>query len=114
MASTSFFITNDNILYGCGANQRNALLGLLLDEDVGQRIKHQYEPELIPLDDVVDAQPSYKFSVALCCSDDEKLHMIIHHWCRLYSVPDDIILLLVMFAKISKVYSTAYKWTWSW
>ena len=34
--------------------------------------------------------------------------MIIQNWCRLYSAPDDITSLLIMFSKFSRIYSTAY------
>ena len=112
-AATTFFITTDNKLYGCGYNRQNQL-GL----DKFDGITNKNKPVLIPqLTDVIDITSSSKCSVALCSSHNVKiLKTIINHWCRLYfhsqcsvhTVPEDVISLLVIFSKFNSVYSTAY------
>ena len=95
--STTFFMTEDDQIYGCG-NQ----LGL------GKLIKH-FTPVLISeLENVVDMIPASHLSLALCRSDDKTIMTITEHWCRLFAVPDDIILMIVMFSTFSTVYSTVF------
>ena len=101
--SVTFFITNDNKLYGCGSNG-NSKLGLNCRD-----IDTCYEPILVQsLENVVHVEPSCNFSIALCQSADKKISLIIQNWCRLFSAPDDIQSLLVIYTKFTKVYSTAY------
>ena len=112
-AYTTFFLTTDNKVYGCGANTDDDL-GLENKTepenfDTRSYLKNQHQPVLIStLKDVIEIRGSTYYSIALCSSDDTKLTKIINHWCRLYSIPDDIMSLLLMFTKYSKVYSTVY------
>ena len=107
---TTFFITKNNKLYGCGSNDEDQL-GLENVEgiDLDCEGDDQLEPILIsPLSDVTDIQSNPRCSIAVCCSDDDTLTMIIDHWCRLFKVPEDIKSLLFRFSKFNKVYSTVY------
>ena len=116
---STFFITKDNKLYGCGFNA-NDELGL--EEAIVPGIinniesdsekwggENQFEPVLIShLSDVIDVKTTLYFSIALYKSDADRINIIIHNWCRLFMIPDDIKSLLIIFTKCSKVYSTIY------
>ena len=110
---TTFFMTTDDKIYGCGKNI-DGNLGLENETehenfDTRSYLQKQHQPVLISqLKDVIEIRPSDRFSIALCLSDNTKLNTIIHHWCRLYSIASEIISLLFMFTKYSKVYSTVY------
>ena len=58
------------------------------------------------LDNVVMAVPSLSTCLALCSSLNSKTLMIIENWSRKYSAPDDIISIIILHTKTSKVYST--------
>ena len=111
IGGSSFFITTNGNVYGCGDNDTNQL-GLtsgILDQDEEYDEENKSEPTLISqLSDVIDIQNSIRFSIALCSSDNNTLLKIINNWCRLYTVPDDILSLLILFSKFSKVYSTVF------
>ena len=104
VGNSTFFITEDNELYGCG-NQ----LGF-------EKLHNQYLPENLSqfeLHDVVDAKSSNTFSIVLCRSNEVKISQILQNWCRLFAdnndntvIPDDIISVIMMFSKFSKVYTT--------
>ena len=108
---TTFFLTTDGKIYGCGKNMSDNL-GLENKTepenfDIRSYLRNQHQPVLIStLKNVIEIRSSDYYSLALCSSDNTKLTSIITHWCRLYSIPDDIISLLIMFSKYSKVYST--------
>jgi len=105
---TTFFFTNSNKVYGTGSNTGNEL-GLENKPDGDNRaLEDQFEPVLIELNDIIDIKSSPYFSIALCASDDETLSLIINHWSRLYTVPDDVTSLIITFSKFSKVFSTVY------
>ena len=112
-ALSTFFLTTDNKIYGCGANTDDDL-GLenkTESENFNPRsyLRQQHQPILISsLKDAIDIRSSAYYSIALCSSDNTTLTTIINHWCRLYSISDDITSLLIMFSKYSKVYSTVY------
>ena len=66
-----------------------------------------FEPKLIEgLKNVIDAQSSGSFSVALCGSYHQHTLLIISNWCRLYHIPTDLLDLLVLYTKSTSVYST--------
>ena len=102
-SDTTFFITKDKAVYGCGNNCGNQLG--LVDTSLNHDIS---KPVLIPqLTNVIQVQ-STNFSIALCASDDDQFSIIINNWCRVFKVPDDITSILTQFCKWSKVYSTVY------
>ena len=108
-----FFMTTDNKIYGYGDNSDDNL-GLENKTepenfDTRSYLNNQHQPVLISsLNDVIEIRSSIFYSIALCLSDNTKLITIIIHWSRLYLIPDDIISLLIMYCKYSKVYSTVY------
>ena len=73
---------------------------------------NNYVPTLIPhpnkLENIIDIQLAYEYTLILCSSNTDQLLMIIKNWCRSHpeTVPDDIIKLLLLFCKYSAVYST--------
>ena len=117
-ASTTFFMTTNNEIYGCGENNFDKL-GLenktvprpKCPENFESQnyLNDQHQPILIStLKDVIELRTSAYWSLALCSSNNVKLTTIINYWCRLYSIPDDITSLLLMYSKCSKVYSTIF------
>ena len=109
LAYCTFFITTDNEVYGCGTNSDDDLglkEGIVTPE--WNKTDH-YLPVLIPqLQGAIDIQSTAGFCVALCKSDDKGLSTVIDNYCRVFSVPDDIRSLLVMFCRFTKVYTNAY------
>ena len=90
-----FFISDENKLYGCGW-----LKGINNDQSV-------YTPKLMTgLKDVIDAKATSYLCIALCSSNNDILCQIIQNWSRLYSVPDDVTSVIIMFSKTTTIYST--------
>ena len=58
---------------------------------------------------MIDVKSTYQYTIAICCTDNEQLLLIITNWCRLYHVPGDIIKIITSFCKKSVVYSTTSK-----
>ena len=104
----SFFISNDNKLYACGKNNAGQL-GIASND---HRI---YEPVLVrDLENkyIIDIKSSYNYSIAICSDNNPKFILIITNWSRLYSLPQDIINLLISFMKTTKVFTaTTYAGT---
>ena len=92
----TFFISKTNELYACGE-----MKGLSIDD--------QTTPKKLPFTDVTDAQATSKCMVVLCGKNDNILSMIITNWSRLYSIPDDIIKLLLLFTRATAVFSSGNK-----
>ena len=99
----TFFISDKYELYGCGSDYNG-------ENGLGAEDNYVYEPKLITQlgNDVIDAQSSGTFSVALCGSNSKQIALIIAFWCRLYQIPDDILKLLLLFTKSTSVYSTTF------
>ena len=96
----AFFISDTDRLYGGGRND-GGQLGLQ------NTTKHMNEPVLIDeLEDVLDAQSSKTYAVALCGFTAMATQAIIQNWSRIHAVPRDITLLVIMFSKSTKVCST--------
>ena len=97
----SFFISADNKLYACGRNS-SGQLGIGSKDNI-------YELMLVSdLENkfVIDIKSSNDYSIAICSDNNPKFMIIITNWARLYSLPQDIINLIILFMKITNVFAT--------
>ena len=92
-AECIFYISDKHELYACGM-----MKGL----DIGD----QKIPKKLSFTDVIDAQATSKCMIVVCAKNINTLDMIIANWCRSYSVPDDIIKLLLSFFRMTTIFST--------
>ena len=92
---TTFFISNTDELYGCGGNLNTKTHQ---DQDEPKRIEG--------LSNVIDAQSSHQYLVALCSTNNKEILIILSFWCSLHQIPDDIMKLLLSYTKSYTVYST--------
>ena len=98
----SFFISKDNKLYACGKNGVGQL-------GIGSNHHFIYEPVLVrDLENkhIIDIKSSYQYSIAICSNNNPKFIIIITNWSRLYSLPQDIINLIISFMKTTNVFAT--------
>ncbi len=102
----SFFISEDNKLYGCGRNTGSQLgvktkaVSQFGDEDI-------YTPQLIDnLANIIDIKSCELYSIAICSDNNPNFMVIIANLSRLHSLPQDIMSMVVLYCKSSKVYAT--------
>ena len=97
----SFFISKHNKLYACGENKCGQL---------GIESQHSIlQPILVPdlqNEFVIDIQSTINYSIAICSHDDPKFIKIIVNWARFYLLPQDLINLVILFLKATKVFAT--------
>ena len=91
---SSFFISNQGKLYGCGK-----VPGYQNDFNFNT-------PTYLQLDNVIDTTAGSECCVAICSFVSQQISMIIHNWARSYSTPTDVISVIIMYTKSTKVYST--------
>ena len=105
----TFWITNDNKLYGNGSNKNNQL-------GIDNKYKYIFEPILIPFFTnliIIDAVSADDYSLVLC-SIKININMIIKYWSKLninniIIIPNDIInLIKIFYGNTNYVYSTPY------
>ena len=98
-AHTVFWITESNTAYGHGHNF-SGNLGINDSRD-------KWVPTLIDLENVIDIQPSPRYSVALCSNASSNIVLIIQYWLRIRQneVPDDIMNIMIQYYTINQVYS---------
>ena len=97
----SFFISKDNKVYACGFNKFGQL-GIASRDDI-------YEPIIVPdLENkqIIDIKSANYYSIAICYDKNPKYMTIITNWSRLYLLPQDIIKLIILFIKTTKVFAT--------
>jgi len=95
----TFFISDTGKLYVCGRRYIHNVKAI-----------HEYEPKLVEeLENVIDAQSSKRYSIAICQYVNEKQLLIISYWCRLYKINNDIMELLIAYSKSNRIYSTTNK-----
>jgi len=112
-----FYLSNDNILYGSGSNMYHEMgwnqnqIKIYEEDSYDDSTEfNNYEPTECAHPDlgqnIIDIQCSRLHSVALCSMDNKQSLDIIKNWSREYSVPSDIIIIMVSFCKSFAVYST--------
>ena len=115
----TYFLADNGQLYACGQNDCHQM-GWNDDEikslqeqwgsnpcPYSSKKLNLYEPRPVEgLSDVISVKSGRKFCIALCSTNNEQLLLIITNWCRLYNVHEDVISLLIMFTKVSSVFST--------
>ena len=99
-SSSIFWISNHGKLF---ANGKNTRFQLGLNHNFSTSI-----PTLIPqLENVIDAQNTKDYSIALCTINNNTIYKIIHYWIKDYQqlqVPQEVINLIIIFYKINTVY----------
>ena len=114
----ALFISDDHKLYACGSNEDHQLgwneeeISLYEsqrhDDDTFDKSQfNKYLPELIPdLNNVIDVKSSMHYNVAICLANNKQILTIITFWCRINNLSNDILNLLILFTKISTIYTT--------
>ena len=88
-----YYITNKGQLYYTGQNHT--------------KTTNHYEPiPVTELENVIDAQSSGTYSVALCQSNAKEISLIISFWCRIYEIPSDLREQIMAFTKYNTVFAT--------
>ena len=101
-ADCTFFISDKVQLYGCVNNSSNHN-GLHSDGNEADVI----QPKRIQaLKNVIDAQSSGSYAVALCGYNLKYISLIVSFWCRIHKIPGDLMRLLLIYTKSTNVYST--------
>ena len=98
----TFFISDQNQLYGCGQNRRGGLRIADSNDDI-------YSPVLIDAlkeYHVTQAATSDDYYFALISTDNASVAMILSYYSRVYCLPTDVIDLMLLFTKSTKVMST--------
>ena len=105
-ADSSFFITSDDKLYGCGRNQNHQLSS----SDSAEI----HTPILVSgLENIIDVKSASSYNLALCSDNNSNLNVIITSWCRIYGTPEDVRNMIMMFCKSTKVYLTTGPQRWN-
>ena len=94
----TFFITDNNILYGAGYNE-NGALGVVTEKcSINRMMENQYLPVRIDdMENVIDIQPASAYCIALCGSNDQHSKRIISFWASSVAVPDVIFKMILAY-----------------
>ena len=101
----TFFISDKGQLYGSGININEYGNYLGISQDTKQE-SHPTPQLVTALKNVIDAQSSSFYSIALCSSNNEQILTILTNWGRIYTIPNDIMKLLILYTKTTTIYST--------
>ena len=106
-AESTFFISEDDKLYGCGRNENDQL-----SQSINKR--YIFTPTLVPgLKNIIDIKCAISYNLALCSHDDPKLNEIISVWCKTNEIPQDLKDLISNFCKSTKVYLSTGPEIWN-
>eukprot|EP01084_Bolivina_argentea_P315731 547100_1 len=106
--SCTFWISNENKLYGNGRHYKGCQLGI---KRTWKHINYINKPEFINLKHVTDVQSADRYCMVLCRGINKDIAiMIVTNLSKLYQIliPNDIINLMIMFIEMIKneVYTT--------